>query len=87
MLFYHSKGGRGQRRRHGRRNKDSKNGTGGEYEFFTLDASFPDRTVKIGKDLFIGMHMKIAKVIIEFKCIFAWKSDDLGRIPKEITEH
>lgn len=65
----------------------SKNKYEGEYEFFALETSFPDRTVKKGKDLSISLRMKIAEVLVEFKDIFFWNSDDFGGIPKEITLH
>lgn len=45
--------------------------------------SFPDKTVKIGKSLPIDLHMKIVEVLVHFKDIFVWNSDDLGGIPKE----
>lgn len=58
-----------------------------EYEFFSLNTSFPDYTIKIGQEFSISLHMKIVKVLVEFKDIFSWNLDYLGGIPKDITEH
>lgn len=66
-------------------NKISKLELEGEYEFFVLDASFPDRTIKLGRALSIGLRMKIVEFLVEFKDIFVWSSANLGVIPKEIA--
>lgn len=58
-----------------------------EGEYFVLDTSFPERTMKIRKDLPIDLRMKFAEVLVEFKGMLTWNSNDLGGIPKEIAEH
>ncbi|KAI5683657.1 hypothetical protein M9H77_04885 [Catharanthus roseus] len=39
------------------------------------------------KYLSIDLCMKLVEVLVKFKDIFSWNSDDLGGIPKEIVEH
>lgn len=58
-----------------------------DYELFVLHYSYPHRTIKIRRALPLDVHMKITKVLVEFKYIFAWQSTDLGIVPKDISKH
>lgn len=46
-----------------------------------------EQTMKIGKHLLINLRMQLAKILVEYKDIFAWSSSNIGMVPREITEH
>lgn len=58
-----------------------------EFEQFILDVKKPEQTVKIGKHLPIDLRMQLAKILVEYKDIFAWSSSNLGMVPLDIAEH
>lgn len=57
------------------------------FELFILDMEKPNQNVKIGKHLSIALRMQLARILVEYKDIFAWSSSDLGTISRHITEH
>lgn len=66
-------------------NKTPKLELDGQFELFVLDMQKPEHT-KIGKDLPIDLRKKLAKILVEYKDIFAWSSSDLGTVPCHIAE-
>lgn len=43
----------------------------GEFELFVLDTQMPNHTVQIGRSLHVPFRMKLAKILVEYKDVFA----------------
>lgn len=54
---------------------------------FVLYQLKPDHTVRIRHNLSIDLWLQLAKILVEYKDIFACSSSDLGITPRRIAEH